>query len=393
MENTELKKFIQSQRAISTHSHFIGGLFFDKVDLKTLLEVSYVNWSWLPLPKTYDERRNYFAKVRNRSYFIWLEKALQSIYEIDKPLNEDTYDIFDRKILLYAEERANYIKLKDVCLYDSVINDSYWDYGYNHNAPQFFKPAYRINIFLNGNNKDFVDREGNSIGKFFNASTYSEYKELLKEHLKDMIKKGCVAFKCAAAYERGLDFNCFDEESAQKAFNNGKNSSVKQAKAFADSIMDYICKIAAELDVPFQIHTGLGQLFKTEAKQLLPIIQENPKTKFVMFHMSYPNASDVFELVHTYNNVYADLCWTPLISCEFSERVLSELLDVCNGDRICWGCDTWTFEESYGARLAINYVLEKVLSKKIEQNFFTLDFAKEVVKNILLYNAKKLYKI
>lgn len=392
-DSLELRRYIQNCRAISTHSHFIGGLFFDKIDLRTLLEVSYVNWSWLPLPTNYEQRHEYFLKVRNRSYFIWLEKALKQIYSISEQLNEDTYELFDAKIVASASERGSYEKLKEICLYDAVVNDSYWDYGFNHNAPEFFKPAYRINIFLNGYNKNLVDRENNSIGKFFSSNTYEEYKQKLKEHLKKMVQNGCSAFKCAAAYERGLNFSNFDEKLAENAYDNAENSTIEEVKAFSDSIMDYICKIAAELDVPFQIHTGLGQLYKTEAKELLTLIQNNLNTKFVLFHMSYPNAADVFELVHTYNNVYADLCWTPLISCEFSQRVLSELLDVCNCDRICWGCDTWTFEESYGARLAINFVLERVLTQKINDGFFDLEFSKQIVKNILLDNAKKLYKI
>ena len=76
--------------------------------------------------------------------------------------------------------------------------------------------------------------------------------------------------------------------------------------------------------------------------------------------------SDIAGLAHVYSNVWADLCWLPLISPTAAHRLMHELIDVCNTDRVVWGCDTWTSEESYGARLAFLEVLSQVLYERVE---------------------------
>ncbi|MEG2002305.1 MAG: hypothetical protein RR107_04285, partial [Clostridia bacterium] len=96
---------------------------------------------------------------------------------------------------------------------------------------------------------------------------------------------------------------------------------------------------------------------------------------------------------HNYANVYPDVCWVPLLSFNSAILALNQIIDTTNGDKMCWGCDTWTFEESYGAILAMKYVLVEVLSKRIDDNFMTLPDAKEFIDNIFYNNAKKLYKL
>jgi hypothetical protein len=69
------------------------------------------------------------------------------------------------------------------------------------------------------------------------------------------------------------------------------------------------------------------------------------------------------------------------------------MIEVGTSDKILWGCDTWTSEESYGARIAMNNVLASVLSQKIEKKYFSIDDAGCIIKNILYNNPKNLYKI
>ena len=73
---------------------------------------------------------------------------------------------------------------------------------------------------------------------------------------------------------------------------------------------------------------------------------QNMGVKFLYDH-SYCNwMDDLLGLLHSYSNVYADLCWLPLISTSAAERFLREALEIGGSNRILWGCDTWTSEES-----------------------------------------------
>ena len=104
----------------------------------------------------------------------------------------------------------------------------------------------------------------------------------------------------------------------------------------------------------------------TNAINMLNIIKKHPETRFVLFHGSYPWIDDIMGLLHVLPNVYPDICWLPIISPSAAEHALHQLIEVGTADKVCWGCDTWTSEESYGARLAVNMVLENVLTKKIK---------------------------
>src|SRR5690606_7204040 len=141
--------------------------------------------------------------------------------------------------------------------------------------------------------------------------------------------------------------------------------SLEDIKAFQDYLFWRICEMAAEFDLVLQCHTGMGQLRNANAMSMKDVIAGNPQTKFVLFHCSYPWLGDVTALMHLYPNVYPDLCWMPILSPSAANRVLHELIEVGTADKVCWGCDTWTSEESYGAVLAMRYVLADVLEEKI----------------------------
>ncbi len=203
--------------------------------------------------------------------------------------------------------------------------------------------------------------------------------------------KGCAALKTAIAYERGLDFEIINYKKAEKAYLS-QDASENEIKHLQDYIMLQICEIAAELKMPLQIHTGLGCLKKSNAMQLREMIGYNPETKFVLFHCSYPWFDDVLALTHNYRNVYPDLCWVPLISSSACERFLDEALEVGDSTRFCWGCDTWTSEESFGALLAVKEVLARTLARKIKNGMMDMEYALMLAGRILYDNAALLYQ-
>ncbi len=205
-----------------------------------------------------------------------------------------------------------------------------------------------------------------------------------------MKAKGCVALKSAIAYKRGIDFCNVNAEQAAVAYEQ-PNPTAADIKAFQDFIMFRLSEIAAEQNMPFQIHTGLGGLYKTNALQLLELISTNPKTKFVLFHCGYPWMDDILALLHNFRNVYPDLCWLPLISPTAAVRFIQEAIDVGDSRRLCWGCDTQSAEESLGALLAIRHVLAQSLSEMCGQNILSINEAKDLISGILSGNAERLY--
>jgi predicted TIM-barrel fold metal-dependent hydrolase len=209
--------------------------------------------------------------------------------------------------------------------------------------------------------------------------------------IAENVKNGSVCIKNAIAYDRTVNFKETEKDKAAKVFSS--DASAEDIRHFQDYLFLYICRVAAELDVPVQCHTGLGCLDGTRAIGLNEIIEKNPETKFVLFHASFPWTNDVLALLHNYPNVYVDICWLPLLSPTAAVNTLHELIEVGTSDKICWGCDTWTSEESYGARLAVNSVLTDVLDAKVSSGYLCANGAEQVARNILFNNAKTLYKL
>jgi hypothetical protein len=98
-------------------------------------------------------------------------------------------------------------------------------------------------------------------------------------------------------------------------------------------------------------------------------------------------------LVDKYPNVFPDLSMLPLISTQSGTTMLHELIERATLDRIFWGCDTWTAEESFGALLAFRHVLASTLAEKIITGYFTREDALLIIDAILLKNPQRFYKL
>ena len=116
-----------------------------------------------------------------------------------------------------------------------------------------------------------------------------------------------------------------------------------------------------------------------------------PQLRFDLFHGGYPWMDDLLGLLHNYANVYADLCWLPLISTSAAKRFLREALEVGGASRLLWGCDTWTSEESYGATLAFRRVASETLAQMHVEGYLSREEACDIAGRIWRGNAVALF--
>ncbi len=384
----ELTAHMSALRAVNTHSHHMPDSSFDDFSLQTLLNNSYVR----TLGGTLDDlgaREAYLARVRHTAHFFWLERALKALYGLDE-LTADTWEQADEAVRVAHAKPGRHLRLLcEDCRYDRVVLDAHWEPGSDCGHPELFAPTLRVNPFFFGYAEDAADHNGNHAPTGRQVGDIDLYCDRVRTVIVQKKTSGCVALKSALAYDRGLDFTETSKEAAQRAFRADRTSA--DIKAFQDYVFFAICRVAAELKLPFQNHTGLGKFRRTGAMQLHEVIDKNPDTTFVLFHGGYPFLDDVCGLAHNYSNVFPDLCQLPLISTGAAKRMLESLVDVCLSDRICWGCDTQTSEESYGALLAVRHTLARALSAMVEEGRLGISDAKVIAEDILAGNAEKLY--
>ncbi|MDC7235865.1 MAG: amidohydrolase family protein [Spirochaetales bacterium] len=364
-----------SRRIVNTHCHHMKDEFFADPDLTFLLKSSYVAWCGEEPGDTAESRQAYLDKVRFKSYFKWLEKSLMSLYGMNEPVSVSNWEEYSRRIreAYRADPDRHLTLLKKDCGYSEVILDTYWNPGSDNGHGELFRPAFRIDPFLFGWDSGQKNHDGLSFGDLYDFRTDDpdELLEFARQTILEKKKKGAVALKSAAAYERTLDYRVVDKKDALRAMKAGKGARPEEIRAFQDYIFSGICRLAAETGTPFQIHTGLGQLVKTAPMELHSMISRHPETKFVLFHGGFPWIQDMMALLHSYRNVYPDLCWLPLLSPKAAETALHQYIEIGLSDRVCWGCDTWSGEESYGAVMAFEAVLNKVLKEKKEEGYLS----------------------
>jgi len=395
--SSELMSYMQNHKIINTHSHHLEDHRFETVTLDNLLSDTYVNWSGVQLPETPTERTAYLKKVQCRSYFIWLQKALQDLYGFSEPISADNWDSISQLIeTSHQDSRFHLDVLQQKCGYRKVILDAYWRPGSDNGHAGFFTPALRVNSFFFGYSNDSKDHNGNNCRSLYGiaAQNIDDYAEAMKTVILQKQKQGCIALKCALAYDRDLNFQNADKAQANRALTcTDAERTPEDIRVFQNYLFQKICEISAGTGLPLQCHTGLGLLQGSQAINLTQAIARNPDTKFVLLHCGFPWTDDISGLLHNYTNVYPDLSWLPILSPTAAKQMINQLIELGNSDKVCWGCDTWTSEESYGALLAFRQVLTAVLSEKIQDGYFLLDDAKRIIDCYLYDNAAGLYQI
>ena len=394
----KLLKYMDGMKVFNTHSHHYPQSEQADMDLMKMLHLTYLKDDIKEGKIEEGVLEDFIERMKYNSYFTWLEKGIQTLYDIKEPLKIQNIEKTDTAIKkAYGTFGHNIRVLEEECCYEHMIVDAYWKPGEVSDMSDIFLSAYRINMYLYGYNRSATDHNGNNpyqVNQWESVKSLDEYIAFMHEELEKQIHKGCVALKCAAAYDRGLNFRKTNKENAEKAFQLGKNQEFirkEEVIDFQNCIFYDICKFAAEHQIPVQCHTGLGLLYQTSAIYLQEVISDNPNTKFVLFHGNYPWMDDLCGLVCTYRNVYVDFCWLPIISTCEAGRFLEKIMDIGDISKICWGCDTWLAEDSYGALLAMKHVLGTVLGKKIDSGMLNYQSAEKICQKILFENANQLY--
>lgn len=394
----EIYEFLTTLPVYNTHAHQEMSLDEDGFTLDKLFRHSYVAWCGVSWDSSYTSRKNLLEQIRHNSYFRWTEQALCEIYQIESPLSADQWESLSEKIKEAHQLPEFWVELlSQKCHYESIIEDAYWDPGSDSHLPGFFTPAFRINAFFFGFQPTVSDHDGNNALRMYREGKpfedLDEYISFMQEKIIEKKQQGCVTLKLPIAYDRSLDFERISHIKAKEAYFQLKVSQEPaDIKTFQDFLLYQVCQIASELDLPIQIHTGMGGLHRSNALWLTQVIRDHPQTKFVILHCSSPWIQDTVALVRSFPNTYPDLSWLPQLTSSGAKQMIHDAIEAGASQKLCWGCDTWTPEESYGSLLAFRQVLASALAEKITDSYFSIDDAYCIARQITSENARWLYK-
>ncbi|MCX7013350.1 MAG: hypothetical protein NTW86_12480 [Candidatus Sumerlaeota bacterium] len=203
----ELRGRLDQMPVISVHEHHRDEAFQRSLDLETILRNSYAGWLRIPRDDSAEGRRRYLEQVHANTFFFWLERALRDIYGLAQPLSESNWDSLSERI---RERHTNepdlhWTILRERCRYQAAILDADWQPGSNHGRPDFYRPAYRINMFVMSYHPEVNDHNGNNPWEKCGADFrhVDEVVDWLDAKIGGLRAEGAVAVKSALAYDPG----------------------------------------------------------------------------------------------------------------------------------------------------------------------------------------------
>jgi predicted TIM-barrel fold metal-dependent hydrolase len=159
-------------------------------------------------------------------------------------------------------------------------------------------------------------------------------------------------------------------------------------------MIEWLLDRARDYNLAFQVHTGLARLSGSSPLLLMPLVERHPHVTFDLFHGGYPWIHESGAMLQNYPNVRLNITWLPQLSTEAAVGALKEWIQVApQVDRITWGADCRTVEESHGATLATRHVVARALSELVRDGYLDEDEAEPLGRSILLDSGRDIYGI
>ena len=357
-----------------------------------------------PLDEKWAMFEPYWEKARNTAYCKAVDYAIQGLFDLPG-LNRDTYKPLAEK--MREMHKPGYYRhvLKD----KARIALSVLCIGSRRADPEYYRCVYTWDHYVMARTRNDIRNLERDSG----MSIYSldDLVAAMAKDFQDKLEFGIVAMKSPIAYCRTLNFEYPSKCDAEKAFNviftergYARNDGIQgipagQGKALQDYMFHKLIQLCVEHDLPMQIHTGIQEGNGNYLKQSNPVLLNDvfmkyPKGRFDIFHAGYPYWEELGVMAKMFPGVYADLCWTNIISPAASMRALDEWLEVMPASKIfAFGGDYCFVEGAYAHAMFARRNVTKVLANKVDDGYFTIDEAKGVADRILRENPNEFFRL
>lgn len=339
----------------------------------------------------------YWKNSQYTSYGRAFRRAILDLYgmDINKMSPEDAAKLNEK---IREKRKPGFYKwvLKD----KAKILVSIVDGGRTKVDRDFFAPVLRYDRFVRVRSKQAIENFSKEFGR--EIKNLDDFIQALDTAFERGVKEGIVGIKSGLAYERRIFYPLPPQQKAEAAFVkliSGKELNSEEQQDLENFMMHQVCKMAAKYKLPFQIHTGLhagnrGNITNSRPTDLIPLIQQHPEVKFVLFHGGYPYGKELGVMAKNFPNVYIDMCWLHIISEKTAREDLKEwLLTVPVNKIMGFGGDYLYPEGAYAHSMIARENVAVALTELVVENFITQEQALEVAKKILRDNALELFKL
>ena len=402
-----IEDFVAANRIVDVHEHHIPEILLNReVNLLQLFQQSYAGWTQDPMltaagPATWESLAPFLENSGSNSFVRNLVRAVMELYGDGEPaITRSNWKALDAAVREHHRQPDWCKEVLRRAGIERLITDPYTDplldarqtLGNNYNS------VMRINAFACGWHPESRDHNGNSAHALLQQiglkpASFDDYVAALEKLVDGMAPRHQVALKNALAYDRDVAFDEPDEKLARHAW--GKTSPPPaERKAFSDFVVDQLCRLAGERDLPMQMHLGTAIIRGSHPLKVAGLIERHPRTRFLLMHLAYPWSHDLLGMAFVYRNIWLDLTWSFLISPTHFKSALHEAIECLPDEsRLMFGGDNWHVEETYGTMQLARRLIGEVLEEKLAAGYFRLEDAQRLAAKILRENAIRFFKL
>jgi hypothetical protein len=415
-----LREFIAATGIVDVHEHHMpGALLSRNVNLLQLFQQSYAGWTLarpyaLPSetrdadpmlagvpPTTWEALAPYLENSGSNAFVRNLVRAVTDLYTGGvSEITRANWPAIDDAVRQQHQRPDWCREVLQRAGVDRVITDPFNDpmldahvaLGQNYNS------VLRINALACGWHPESQDHNGNRAHAMLGwlgltADSFEAYLAALATLVHSLGQRHQVALKNALAYDRDVAFDEPNEGLARQAWGK-RNPSPDERKAFGDFVVDRLCALAGERDVPVQMHLGTALIRGSHPLKAAGLIERHPRTRFLIMHLAYPWSRDLLGMAFVYRNIWLDLTWSLLISPSHFKLALHEAIEVLPDEsRLMIGGDNWHVEETYGTLNLARQLIAEVLEEKVASGYFQVEDARRLAVKILRTNAVQFFKL
>lgn len=236
-------------------------------------------------------------------------------------------------------------------------------------------------------------------------STLDEYWQFLAESIRERQQSGFVGLKIASAYVRSLAFEPRERADAEAAYqalrSHGPHADPQAYELLTDHLVFSIAELAVDLELPLQIHTGMGhtepglQLKDADPRNLARLISDPRlnQLRIILIHGGYPYTSILPALSQAHGNLFVDFSWMPYLQHHTVERLLQEWLEVLPANKVIFGTDTGQPEFHVPATDRTRLLLDRALESGVADRIWTHDQASWLAERVLHQNLCDVYGV
>jgi uncharacterized protein len=224
-----------------------------------------------------------------------------------------------------------------------------------------------------------------------------------------------ISLKTVIAYRTGLELVPLPHQEVSRAMDNLKRSADAKGlfarihvprhtrddvKRVRDHLLWRALELSIELNLPFQIHTGMGDQdldIKTARPGLLATVFRDERlrhAKIIMLHGAHPFYEEAAYLVNVFPNLYIDLSeFNPMIGPGVS-RVIATILELAPFTKVVYSSDAFGSPElQWIAARKGRAAIESALGAAVDAGNLSRDAARHAAKLILADNVRRIYGI